>query len=179
MVHVYCGDGKGKTTAAIGLAVRAAGYNLPVLFVQFLKDDSSSEINCLKQLKSVQLLHAQIDYGFVSNMTEEQFAQTKAYYTGMLHETENWLKQIFDVNKTKEVCGVVVFDEVIHALNSGLLAEESFLELIEKYEDSIEFVLTGRNPSDTIKSKADYISMIQKIKHPFDHGVVARKGIEY
>lgn len=179
MVHVYCGDGKGKTTAAIGLAVRAAGCKLPVLFVQFLKDDSSSEINCLKQLKSVQLLHAQIDYGFVSNMTEKQFAQTKSYYAGMLDETENWLKQIFDVNKIKEVCGVVVLDEVIHACNFGLLSEETLLKLIEKYANHTEFVLTGRNPSDTIKSRADYISEIRKIKHPFDDGVVARKGIEY
>lgn len=78
MIQIYHGDGKGKTTAAVGLAVRAVGSGLPVLFVQFLKDDTSGEIAMLQRL-GVETLHAPQMYGFVSRMCEEELAKTRAY----------------------------------------------------------------------------------------------------
>ena len=94
MIQIYHGDGKGKTTAAVGLAVRAVGSGLPVLFVQFLKDDTSGEIAMLQRL-GVETLHAPQMYGFVSRMCEEELAKTRAYFADMLSQVEMWIaKQV-------------------------------------------------------------------------------------
>lgn len=90
MIQIYHGDGKGKTTAAVGLAVRAVGSGLPVLFVQFLKDDTSGEIAMLQRL-GVETLHAPQMYGFVSRMCEEELAKTRAYFADMLAQVERWI----------------------------------------------------------------------------------------
>ena len=106
MIQIYHGDGKGKTTAAVGLAVRAVGSGLPVLFVQFLKDDTSGEIAMLQRL-GVETLHAPQMYGFVSRMCEEELAKTRAYFADMLAQVEMWIakqkKQHDDVRKENTV----------------------------------------------------------------------------
>lgn len=185
MIQIYCGDGKGKTTAAVGLSVRAAGNGIPVLFVQFLKDDSSGEIAVLKQINGFNVMHAKVDYGFVNSMSKEQLEATKTAYDNMISEALEWLKETVyftekDANcKQDEPCAVVILDEILHACNFGLVSEEELYSMLKKYSARVEFVLTGRNPSAKMKETADYISEIQNRKHPYEQGVTARRGIEY
>lgn len=169
MIQIYCGDGKGKTTAAVGQSVRAAGHGIPVLFVQFLKDDSSGEIEILKQLPTVQLLHGHVFYGFTNTMTKKQ-----------LQETKEDCSHMFDMVIEQAGKGniMIVLDEIFHACNQQLLKEERVLEFLDMPLDKVEIVMTGRNPSDAFMKRADYISNIQKTKHPFDKGIAARIGIE-
>lgn len=182
MIQIYHGDGKGKTTAAVGLAVRAVGSGLPVLFVQFLKDDTSGEIAMLQRL-GVETLHAPQMYGFVSRMCEEELAKTRAYFADMLSQVEIWIakqkKQHDDVRKENTVEAVVVLDEVLHAVKYGLLDESTLMEVLESNQAQIEFVLSGRNPSDKLLALADYVTEMKKEKHPYEQGISARKGIEF
>lgn len=182
MVEIYCGDGKGKTTAAIGLGIRAAGHRIPVLFVQFLKDDSSGEISVLRTIDGIRLLHPHNFYGFVRNMTEEEKRETRTDYAAMMKQVQDWLKeQRMSWSEEKgmaDVRAVVILDEVLHACNFGLLDETALLDVICGYRDCVEFVLTGREPSEKLRGEADYISLIKKQKHPYDIGITARNGIE-
>ena len=168
MIQIYHGDGKGKTTAAVGLAVRAVGSGLPVLFVQFLKDDTSGEIAMLQRL---------------SRMCEEELAKTRAYFADMLAQVEMWIakqkKQHDDVRKENTVEAVVVLDEVLHAVKYGLLDESTLMEVLASNQAQIEFVLSGRNPSDKLLALADYVTEMKKEKHPYEQGISARKGIEF
>lgn len=185
MIQIYCGDGKGKTTAAVGLSVRVAGSGIPVLFVQFLKDGSSGEISVLKQINGFTVMHAKVDYGFVSSMTSEQLEATKTAYDRMISEVGEWLNKTVllvekdGAHKQDKPCAVVILDEILHACNFGLVSEEELYSMLKKYSARVEFVLTGRNPSAKMKETADYISEIENRKHPYAIGIEARKGIEY
>ena len=163
MIHVIEGDGKGKTSAAVGMCVRAAGHSLKVLFVQFLKDDSSGEIDALRRL-GVKTLHCPINYGFLFQVTEEQKQETKSEYHNMMEEA------------TLSDAQLIVLDEVIHAINFGLVNREYIERVLEK---DAEIVLTGRDAPDWLLDQADYVSDIKKIKHPYDKGIQARMGIEF
>ena len=181
MIQIYHGDGKGKTTAAAGLAVRAAGNGLPVLFVQFLKDDTSGEIAMLQKL-GIETLHAPQMYGFVSRMSGEELAKTRAYFADMLAQVGIWIaKQIklYDNAQKNTVAAVVVLDEVLHAVKYDLLDEKALMEVLSRDQAQIEFVLTGRNPSDGLLSLAGYVTEMKKEKHPYERGISARKGIEF
>lgn len=202
MIQVYCGDGKGKTTAAVGLAIRAAGHGIPVIFTQFLKDDTSGEINILKKLEGIKVIHPDCFYGFVKNMTDEQRAEVKVAYYGLLRDVRDMIEAEPKLSlscraKTHEVCDdgindkgnreitqsqdigmVVVLDEVLHAVNYELLDEAELIELLVCHRADVEFVLTGWNPSDALLELADYVSNVTKKKHPFDRGIYARNGIE-
>lgn len=176
MIQIYCGDGKGKTTASVGLAVRAAGHDIPVIFAQFLKDDSSGEVAVLRALPKVQIRHAVAFYGFVKNMSEKQREETKVCYKKLMEEIK---QEIFRLDSS---IAVVILDEVLHACNYDLLEEEYLcgflIECRKNFAGELEIVLTGRNPSGRLLELADYVSEIQKRKHPFDKGIGARKGIE-
>ncbi len=211
MIAIYHGDGKGKTTAAVGLSVRAAGHGIPVLFLQFLKDGSSGEIRMLQQLPGVVTRHAPRNYGFSFRMTEEQKADTKNMYLAMLAEAAEFAGEFhtarpFDVvemthedtsaqkpevpkaeegeaadldeNGSPVVRRLVVLDEVLHAIRAGLLPEEKLLALLETLDCHTELVLTGQNPSAAVLSYADYITEMRKQRHPYDRGVLSRKGVE-
>ena len=181
MIQVYHGDGKGKTTAAVGLAVRAAGNKIPVLFVQFLKDDTSGEIAMLHKL-GIETLHATEMYGFVSRMRVEELAKTRTYFADMLAQVEAWTeryeKQRIHAPEENVIKGVVVLDEVLHAVKYRLIDEKKLMEVLEGSHSQVEFILTGRNPSDKLLALADYVTEMKKEKHPYDLGISARKGIE-
>ncbi len=164
MIQVYVGDGKGKTTASIGLSIRAAGHGFTVLFMQFLKDDSSGEVSVLRSIPGIEVIHCPVNYGFTFQMTEDQKKETAKEYDKMLDKaigTDAFL---------------VVLDEAIHALNAGMISREKLERLLDK---NSEIVLTGRNAPEWLINRADYVSNIQKIKHPYDKGVQARVGIEF
>lgn len=169
LIHIYCGDGKGKTTAAVGLTLRSAGAGNRVVFTQFFKDGSSSEISLLRQIPGISVLHADTVGGFWKRMTAEQQAQASRDYTELFHIACERAKNM----------DLLVLDEVISACNHGAVPEEALLEFLQNKPENLEVVLTGRNPSEALLAQADYVTEMKKVKHPFDRGVLARKGIEY
>ena len=163
MIHLIEGDGKGKTSAAVGMCVRAAGHDWNVLFIQFLKDDSSGEIKPLQRL-GVKTLHSPVNYGFLFQMNEEQKQETAYEYRKMIKEA------------TSSDAQLIVLDEVVHAVNFGLLTKDEIEQLLKK---DTEIVLTGRDAPKWLKDLSDYVSDINKVKHPYDQGIQARVGIEF
>ncbi len=169
LVHIYCGDGKGKTTAAAGLAVRAAGAGKKVLFVQFFKDGTSSECDVLGKLDNITITVCHKHYGLFKRMSEEEKRNAAEDYGALLEKAISAAPS-FDL---------LVLDEAVSACNHGTVSEERLAAFIETRPETLEVVLTGRSPSERLLSLADYVTEMIKIKHPFDEGVPARKGIEY
>ena len=169
MIHIYCGDGKGKTTAAVGLAVRAAGSGKKVLFVQFFKNGVSSEIAMLKKMEGITVLFEPKYFGRVSNMTDEELRQAKIAYGELFREAVR--------RAESEKIDVVVLDEIISAYKHDIIGREQLLSFLDQTE--AEVVMTGREPAKELCDRADYITEMKKIKHPFDRGIFARKGIEF
>lgn len=167
-VHIYCGDGKGKTTASIGLSIRASGSGMKVLFVQFFKNGNSSEIKNLNLIPNITCLHASDSYGRYVNMSDTQKTEAEKSYTQLLTEAIE-CSPMFDM---------VIFDEIISTYSHNMIDKEQLLDFIKSNKD-LEIVMTGRNPSEELMRVADYISHIAKVKHPYDKGEKARKGIEF
>lgn len=171
MVHIYFGEGKGKTTAAMGLCIRCAGHNKNVCVVQFLKDGSSGEICVLKDIKNVNVKCFQNDTkGFCFNMKDDEKEKLKCETAQGFLYAENVLKNGVDM---------LILDEIGGALENEFVSENEVLELIEKYKDKTEIVMTGRYFPKNIIDRADYVSKICEVKHPFKKGAPNRCGIEY
>ena len=171
MIHIYYGDGKGKTTAAVGLAVRAAGSGLRVLFVQFLKTDSSGERSVLGKLDNVTLTNCPLNLKFTFDMTDAEKHRTAVLYRNIFERSAaTALSDRYDM---------IVLDEIFDVINEGMLTEAQVYEFITNAPNSIEIVMTGHNPSQRFLAEADYITEMKKHKHPFDSGMTARKGIEF
>lgn len=169
-IHIYCGDGKGKSTAAMGLALRAAGSGEKVLVTQFLKDGTSSELKILRELPGVRVLTCEKKFGFFWNMTKEQKAQAKDAYEKLFEKAVR--------TAAEENVFLLVMDEFIAAYNHGMIDQKKALAFLKERPEGLEVVLTGREPAAELVELADYVSEIQKKKHPFDKGIPARKGIE-
>ena len=169
-IHIYCGDGKGKTTAAVGLAVRAAGNGKKVVLTQFLKDGRSSELNILRELPQIKVLSCTRCFGFFWNMSEEQKEEARKAYTDLFEEA---VREAIDSHAF-----LLVMDEFVAAYNHGMIDREKALNFLKNKPEELEVVLTGREPAPELVELADYVSEIQKRKHPFDQGIPARKGIE-
>lgn len=167
MIHIYCGDGKGKTTAAIGLAVRMAGYNKKVLFMQFLKGSYTGELEILQKCENITVMRCDKNYGFFRSMTDS--------------DKENIIKchneNLEYVLKNIDSFDMIVLDEIFAAYNYDLADREKVKGIVEKYKG--ELVMTGRDPQEWFVGRADYVSEIKKIKHPYDRGITAREGIEF
>ena len=167
MIHIYCGDGKGKTTASVGMAVRIAAYGKKVLFAQFLKGTPTGEIEVLKKAADITVVRCDRNYGFFNNMTDDDKKNiSKIHNENLSYAVSNM--DSFDM---------IILDEIFAAYNYGLVNREMVMELAEDYKG--ELVLTGREPQEWFMEKADYISEIKKVKHPFDKGIGAREGIEF
>ena len=167
MIHVYTGDGKGKTTAAVGLCCRAAGVGKRVLFAQFLKGRPTGEVAALESL-GVAVWRTGVQK-FVPFMTEEERADCKLQQISLFELAQGVMGQ-YDV---------VVLDEIIGAVTLGLIPLESVIELIKRQPEQTELILTGRDAPEELTRLADYVSDIRAVKHPYDAGVPAREGIEY
>lgn len=167
-IHVYTGSGKGKTTAALGSALRAAGAGMRVFFAQFIKQRRTSEEEALARFPGEIIL--------------------KRYETGFLRGGAPKEKDLFTMREAlKEVRGVlaagtaelVVLDEILVAVNCGLIKEEEVLELMREKPRPVELVLTGRGATERIIATADLVTEMREVRHYFSSGVKARKGIEY
>ena len=169
MIHLYYGKGKGKTTAAAGLAVRAAGAGMRVLFAQFFKDGSSSEIEILKTLPGVETLHSAAHFGRWRTMNDEQRNEIGESYRAMFSEIASRAGD-FDL---------IVLDEAVSSYAYGALDREAVLHFLRTEGERREIVLTGRDPAPELMELADYATVMRKEKHPFDRGIAARRGIEY
>lgn len=172
-VQVYYGDGKGKTTAAMGQALRAVGHGMKVLIYQFLKEPTSGEIVVLRTLPGVTYIENEGKIPFLFNLTEEQ----SQYYRDLWHKKFDKVCEEI----ASEKYDLVVLDEVIDAMNLGIIDKSELYTLMETKPESTELVLTGHQygePLDELFARADYVTKCVKEKHPFDRGQMARVGIE-
>ncbi len=168
-IHVYCGDGKGKTTAAIGLSIRAAGVGYRVIFVQFLKSSKTGELVVLEAQDSIEVIRSTKPLKFTFLMNEEERTECR-----VIHQ-EIWNKVM---EKELTDTTLLVLDESIGTMKEELLDEEMVLEFLESNPEC-EVVLTGREPSERLLKVADYVTEMMKRKHPYDRNLPARKGIEF
>lgn len=167
LIHIYCGDGKGKTTASVGLALRAASAGMQVVFAQFFKDGGSSEISGLRQFPNIRLLYCPTHYGLWKHMEESRRLRAKEDYCALLEAA---------LSADAEL---LVLDEAISACRHGVISETRLCDFLRNKPEKTEVVLTGRSPSPMLSELADYITEMKKIRHPFDRGIPARKGIEF
>lgn len=166
-IHFYYGNGKGKTTAAMGLALRALGHGMPVWVVQFLKDGSSGECSILER-SGASVLAGKAAPGFVSSMTPVQKNATRRLHDQLLEKVS------FLIGPK----GLLVLDEAGDALSRGLLDEKKLRNLLDNRAGT-EIVLTGHQFIPWLAEKADYITEMQARRHPHQKGLAARPGIEY
>ena len=174
LIHIYSGDGKGKTTAAFGLAVRFVAYGGKVAIFQFLKDASSGESVFLKNLNldSINIFASQKKLPFYWTANEEEKKEIS-------EETQKLFDRAVQFAENKNI-ELLILDEVLDVINNKLIDEKNVLEICDLCKkNSIELVITGRNPSEILLQKCDYHSDIVLKKHPFYSGISARAGIEY
>lgn len=166
---VYTGDGKGKTTAALGLGLRAVGHSMKVFMLQFMKGQGQTgELQSVQELAGFEIEQAGRT-NFVSIDAPDPM-DVEAAQKGLERASEVIMSGDYDV---------VILDEVNMAVYFGLVKEERVLDLIDSKPAHVHLVLTGRSASERIIERADLVSEVREIKHPFRQGVAAQKGIEY
>ena len=170
LIHIYCGDGKEKTTAAVGLAVRCAGRGNKVLLVQFLKSRDSGELYSLAKLPDIEVMRGKESKKFTFQMNEEE-------KHALLIEHNKMFEQVLAKIKNGGY-SLLILDEVIGALNAKVFEMPKLIEFLRHKPENLEVVLTGRNPAPELVEIADYVSEMRKVKHPMDKGIMAREGIE-
>lgn len=168
-IQVYTGNGKGKTTAALGQAVRAAGFGLKSYIIQFMKEYPYNEINSLKNLNTW--------------ITIEQSGQDDFVYKKQLptEEEKNKVREALETAESKMLSGnynIIILDEVLVSIYFKLFKEEEIISFIEKKPENVELILTGRYCPDSIINKADLVTEMKEVKHYYSNGVLSRKGIE-
>ena len=166
LVHLYCGNGKGKTTAAMGLALRALGQGMQVVVVQFLKNGTSGELESLKKLGAT-VYSGKPGAKFTFQMNAEEKAQATQENNARLAEA------------LQQPCDLLILDEICAARNSGMVDEALAKQAVLERPQHREVVLTGRNPEAWMVEAADYITEMQPRRHPYEQGIPARKGIEF
>lgn len=171
LIHIYCGDGKGKTTAALGLVMRSCACGYRVIFTQFIKSWDTSELSILQSLENVTILRGNFPSKFSKDYTE---ADREAVFLENNRLFQEAVSQIEPGAKT-----LLVLDEIIGTLDKKLVEEQQVFNYLRNKDQDTEVVMTGRNPSEELIDIADYVSEIRKIKHPYEKGIMARKGIEF
>ena len=167
MIQVYTGNGKGKTTAAIGLALRAAGAGLDVYIAQFIKGRYCSEHKALKKIKNIK----------IEQFGRDCFIRGKPQQTDKELIRKGWEKVKKVINGGK--CHLIILDEINVVLKLKLLSVRDVLFLIKRTPDCIELVFTGRDAPTQLIKHADLVSRINEVKHYYGRGFKARKGIEF
>lgn len=170
MIHIYTGNGKGKSTSSFGLAMRASGQGLKVIIFQFLKPKSfvSGEEKTLKKIKGIRLVKF--------NQTHPMFKTSKR------KDLRKIIKGDFEKAKKAVLTrnyDMVILDEIINVLDQSFIDRDSFVNLLKRTPEKVELVLTGRGDISDIEKYADYVTIMADKKHPIRKGTLGRKGIEY
>jgi len=166
-IHVYTGDGKGKTTAALGLALRAAGAGMKVFIAQFVKGMHYSELDSLKRFEDLITIRQYGRRCFIEKEPEpEDIAAAREGYNEALRAVQS------------AEYGLVILDEANIATHYKLFSVDELLAVIDARPAQVELVITGRRADPRIIKRADLVTEMQEIKHYYQQGVQARKGIE-
>jgi cob(I)alamin adenosyltransferase len=172
LVQVYTGNGKGKTTAALGQAFRSAGRGLNVYMVQFLKSNDTGELHSAKRLyPQFQIFRFEKPRGFFWTLTDKEKLELKKD----VQKAFQFCKKAVSGSE----CDILIMDEIMGALHGELLNIEEVLELIRNKPDNLEIIMTGRNVPQKIMESADLVTEMVEVKHYFKQGIPAREGIEY
>jgi len=172
LVHIYTGNGKGKTTAALGLGIRAVGRNFKVLMVQFLKGSDTGEINSIKRLEPDFIIKRGTTIKkFTWDMNDDEKKQLALEQEKLL----NYVRDELSSGKWQ----LVILDEIIGAVAMGFVPVNELCDIIKGKPESLELVMTGRDVPDDLVELADYVSEINPLKHPMEKGINARRGIEF
>ena len=171
LIHIYCGDGKGKTTAAIGQAVRAAGRGRKVLVARFLKTDDSGEVGILQSIPGITVMPCDRTFGFIFRMNEAEKAEAAQYFTERFRRAA--------AMAVEGGYDMLVMDEIMASCNYGMVPEENVIAFLKTKPEEMEVILTGRDPSEELTELSDYVTEMTMKKHPFTKGIPAREGIEY
>ncbi|MGC9355086.1 MAG: cob(I)yrinic acid a,c-diamide adenosyltransferase [Mariniphaga sp.] len=167
-IHVYTGNGKGKTTAALGLALRAVGAGKKVFFAQFIKGRTYSEIEAVRK--------------FVPDITIEQYGLgcfiIEKPTEADIQAARKGLSKVADILKSEKY-NVVILDEANIALYYQLFSIDEFLDVLKKKNQETEVVVTGRYAPPELIEMADLVTEMEEVKHYYTKGIEARKGIEY
>ncbi len=169
-ILIFTGNGKGKTTAALGMALRASGHNLSVRIIQFIKNDATTgELKAVENLPGVELI--QRGCGFIPPATSRAFARHReAAEQGLILAAEAIASGNYDL---------VVLDEICTAVSSGLLGEKAVTDLMQNTPAGRCLVLTGRGATPGMIELADTATEMQCLKHGLTAGLPAQKGVEY
>lgn len=171
LVQVYTGNGKGKTTAALGQAFRSVGRGLKVCMIQFLKGIPSGELNSVKRLEpDFQIYRFEKDRGFFWTLSDEEKQEVQKEVATAFE----FAKKLLAEGK----CDILILDEIMAVLQNNLLSVDDVCDLIRNKPEHVELILTGRNAHPEIVEMADLVTEMREIKHYFDKGMPARKGIE-
>jgi cob(I)alamin adenosyltransferase len=168
-IQVYTGNGKGKTTAALGLALRAAGHGFRTYFGQFLKGQDYGELSAVKELSPL--------------ITIEQFGRK-----GFIHVTENpdkedieraqiGLQKCYEMMRSRD-CRIIVLDEINVAVHFNLFSEKDIHDFLDEKPEETEVILTGRYAPESFIERADLVTEMKEVKHYYKKGIQARRGIE-
>ncbi|MBK8808196.1 MAG: cob(I)yrinic acid a,c-diamide adenosyltransferase [Bacteroidales bacterium] len=171
LIHIYTGTGKGKTTAAVGLATRALGAGLKVCYTSFHKNVEKygyHEVEMLKQMGATVLIFAK-GHPHLDKSIKDETVKTEVY------EGIEALKQVLRTNPPD----MLVMDEILIAVRDNYLAEIDLLDFVNNKPKTTELVLTGRGATPNLIAIANYVSEVNMIKHPYTEGIASRKGIEF
>ena len=168
-IQIYTGNGKGKTTAAIGQAVRAAGHRLKTYIVQFMKDHPYGEVESLKSLKQLITLEQFGNDEFVLKREHPDKKDVELANNALAKARGKMLSGMFDL---------IILDEICVAIYFRLLDVNEVLKLIEEKPEKVEIILTGRYCPEELIEKADLVTEMKEVKHYYQKGIIARKGIE-
>ncbi|MGQ9543529.1 MAG: cob(I)yrinic acid a,c-diamide adenosyltransferase [Candidatus Bathyarchaeia archaeon] len=168
LIHVYTGDGKGKTTAALGMALRAAGHGMKICMVMFLKG---------RYLYGERYAAGYIPGFEIEAYGQKHFIKSRPSMKDIA-EAEEAFKYAVSKGKSGE-CDILILDELTHAINLGMIRLEQVMEFIKEKPKSLELVITGRDCPPEIMEAADYVTEFVERKHPYRRGIKSRKGIEY
>jgi cob(I)alamin adenosyltransferase len=169
-ILIFTGDGKGKTTAALGMVLRASGHGMRTLIVQFVKaDDTVGELTGLRSLPGVEVV--QMGRGFIPSPTSPSFLEHRQAACRALERAAQSLRS--------KKYDLMILDEICIAMDKGLISEDQILQLIDESGEGSCLVLTGRGATQRLIAEADTVTEMRNLKHGLTRGITAQKGVEY
>lgn len=167
MVHIYTGNGKGKTTAALGLALRAMGHDRKVIMIQFMKKNTNyGEYAMMNQLAEIK----QFGTNEFVNQDDPADIDIEEAKAGLEYARKAVLSGDYDL---------IILDEVIVAVDFGLIPEDELIDIVNKRSEHTELIMTGRGATTKLIENADLVTRMEEVKHYYTKGITAREGIEY